>query len=251
MANKNDLHTFVTSLQERMGQHLQNVPLLYQGVPEIKDILEFFSITIDSPQDRLATSELRARFQSLLENMLLAISEVKTIALFFDDLHEADDSCLDMVEALINARIRMLIFITIRDDDAALVDRVKSMSTNKSRVAWMNLDQLSYAAMSSLVSKTLHRSKEDCTPLSRLVYTASAGNAFVARNILHQFHRLHYITFDWARNSWQFDINAIETTQHQHIAVDPMDPTYLVSHFRELAEESRKYLIWASFFGST
>ncbi|EIW86383.1 dual-domain HisK Mak2 protein kinase [Coniophora puteana RWD-64-598 SS2] len=251
MANKNDLHTFVTSLQERMGQHLQNVPLLYQGIPEIKDILEFFSITIDSPQDRLATSELRARFQSLLENMLLAISEIKTIALFFDDLHEADDSCLDMVEALINARIRMLIFITIRDDDAALVDRVKSMSTNKSRVAWMNLDPLSYAAMSSLVSKTLHRNKEDCTPLSRLVYTASAGNAFVARNILHQFHRLHYITFDWARNSWQFDINAIEANQHQHIAVDPMDPTYLVSHFRELAEESRKYLIWASFFGST
>jgi hypothetical protein len=86
------LHRFVTALKERLGPQLRNVPLLYQSTPELKDILALFNITLDSYQEPLATSELRARFQSLVENVFCVIAETRLFALFLDDLHEADDS---------------------------------------------------------------------------------------------------------------------------------------------------------------
>jgi len=87
-----DLHRFVTSLKERLGPQIQNAPLLYQGTPELKDILAMFDIHIEPPKEHLMTAELRARFQTLVQNVFSVIAETRLFALFLDDLHEADDS---------------------------------------------------------------------------------------------------------------------------------------------------------------
>ena len=51
---------------------------------------------------------------------------------------------------------------------------------------------------------------------------------------------------------FSFDLNAVENSLVDHKASsDPTDPDFLLSHLRELPEEARKYLIWASLFGST
>ncbi len=42
-----DLHRFVTALQVRLGPQLQNVPLLYEGAPELQDILSLFGISVE------------------------------------------------------------------------------------------------------------------------------------------------------------------------------------------------------------
>jgi hypothetical protein len=60
-----DMHRFVNALKERLGPQIHNVPLLYQGTPELKDVLALYDIKIESPQEPLATRELHARFQSL------------------------------------------------------------------------------------------------------------------------------------------------------------------------------------------
>jgi hypothetical protein len=89
MVFHNDLHRFVTSLKERLGPQIQNVPLLYQGTPELRDILD---TVMDTPQEPLSTPELRARFQTLVETVFSVIAETRLFALFLDDLHEADES---------------------------------------------------------------------------------------------------------------------------------------------------------------
>jgi len=87
-----DLHRFVTALRSRLGPQLQNVPLLYQGTPELKDVLALFDVHLENPQETLNTRELRARFQSLVESVFSVIAETRLFALFLDDLHEADES---------------------------------------------------------------------------------------------------------------------------------------------------------------
>ncbi|KAG5651917.1 hypothetical protein H0H81_006932 [Sphagnurus paluster] len=87
-----DLHRFVKALQVRLGPQIQNVPLLYQGTPELKDVLEIAGIAVEEPTECLSTKELRTRFQSLVENVFSVIAETRLFALFLDDLHEADDS---------------------------------------------------------------------------------------------------------------------------------------------------------------
>ena len=87
-----DLQRFVIALKERLGPQLQNVPLLYDGTPELKDVLALFDIEIATPKEHLSTRELRARFQTLVQSVFSVIAETRLFALFLDDLHEADES---------------------------------------------------------------------------------------------------------------------------------------------------------------
>jgi hypothetical protein len=68
------------------------VPLLYQGTPELREVLLQFNVPADAPQEHLSTRELRARFQSVVEHVFVVIAETRLFALFLDDLHEADES---------------------------------------------------------------------------------------------------------------------------------------------------------------
>ncbi|KAF9056453.1 histidine kinase [Panaeolus papilionaceus] len=246
-----DLNRFVMALQERLGPQIQNVPLLYQGTPELKDVLALFNIHITTPQEPLNTKELRARFQSLVENVFIVIAEIRLFALFLDDLHEADTSTLDLVSTLVNSRSRMLIFATLRSDKTGVVERIRSMFSSRSRPTWIAMDPLPLSAISSLVSKTLHRSKEDCEPLSQFVYGASTGNAFSARSILTTLQRQHYISFSWEHNHWTFDMEAIHRGFSNQKIADPTELSFLIDQLRELPEDARKYLLWAAFFGET
>ena len=69
-----DLHRFVNDLKQRLGPQLQNVPLLYEGAPELKTILALFNIVIETPQETLETNELPARFQSLVESVFAVLN---------------------------------------------------------------------------------------------------------------------------------------------------------------------------------
>ncbi|KAJ3894889.1 hypothetical protein GG344DRAFT_62575 [Lentinula edodes] len=246
-----DVHRFVSALKDRLGPQMQNMPLLYQGVPELRDILALFGLNLDTPRETLSTRELRARFETLVENVFAVIADTRLFALFLDDLHEADESTLDVVSALFNSRSRMLIFVTIRSDKPDVVEKVRSMFSSRARPTWINLEPLSYSAIHALVSKSLHRSKEDSAPLSHFVYAASAGNAFTARSILTTLQRRNHITFNWELNHWEYNMTEIETSMDSTPKSDPTDLSFLVSQFREFPEEARKYMLWAIFFGET
>nr|GAT57553.1 histidine kinase [Mycena chlorophos] len=246
-----DLQRFVIALKEKLGPQMQNIPLLYDGTPELRDVLALFDIEVATPKEHLSTRELRARFQTLVQSVFAVIAETRLFALFLDDLQEADESTLDLVEALINSKCRMLIFATIRSSDQTVVDRVHSMFTGRSRPTWINLESLPYSAIGSMVAKALHRPKEDCASLSRLVYDSSSGNAFSARNILTTLQRQHHIKFNEEQNCWDFDIAAAEESLGSKKISDPTDLSFLISNLRELPEDARKYLRWAAMFGET
>ena len=56
------------------------------------------------------------------------------------------------------------------------------------------MDSLPFPAISTLVAKSLHRSREEVASLSNFVYAGSAGNAFGARNILMTLQRQNYVS---------------------------------------------------------
>lgn len=88
-----DLQRFVDNLKERLGPQICNVPLLFQAVPELQDVLRQYNIDLNVlPQERLATRDLRTRFQFLVQHVFAVIAETRLFALFLDDLHDADES---------------------------------------------------------------------------------------------------------------------------------------------------------------
>ena len=74
-----------------------------------------------------------------------------------------------------------------------VVQRVRNMFNSRSRPTWITVEPLSFQAISSLVSKTMHRTKEDCVPLSRFIFAASSGNAFSARSVLTTLQRQRHV----------------------------------------------------------
>jgi predicted ATPase len=68
------------------------------------------------------------------------------------------------------------------------------MFLGRSRATWIQLDPLTYSSVASLVSRTLRQSKDNVAPLSRLIHSVSAGNAFSVRNLLSTLQRQHLVS---------------------------------------------------------
>ncbi|TFY83386.1 hypothetical protein EWM64_g624 [Hericium alpestre] len=180
MVFHSDLHRFIASLKTRLGPQLRILPLLYEGAPELQDIMSLVDGNAEPPQEPLASRELRARFQSLVENVFAVLAETRLFALFLDDLHEADDCSLDLISTLASSKSRIVSSsLTLQGAFPGLrreiIERVRSMFTGRSQ----------------------------------------------------------------------------PTLLSQKDTADPNDLSYLQSHLHLLPDDARKYLIWASFFGST
>jgi predicted ATPase len=92
MAFPTDIHTFVTALRSRLGPQLRNVPLLYNGAPELKEVLGLYDLSPRPVKEFSSATELRARFQLLVEAVLGVLAEIKLLALCLDDLQFADEA---------------------------------------------------------------------------------------------------------------------------------------------------------------
>lgn len=106
---------------------------------------------------------------------------------------DADIVVLQLIFATVRADKPSVLFSQYEYDVTDIVFREVLdvlRSTLSSRAAtWINLEPLSFTAISTMVSRTLHRPKEEVQSLSRVIHAASLGNAFSARNILTTLHR--------------------------------------------------------------
>lgn len=248
MVSRTDLNRFVAALKDSLGIQVQNIPLLYQGVPELEDILILLGIPIECPHEPLSTSELRDRFFSLVQKVFAVLADIRPFALFLDDLHDAPTSSLDLIGKLINLKTRLFIFATVR---LGLDDNVRTLfgTNNGLRATWINLKQLTLSAVSILVSRALRCPSESCYPLSRYVFESSSGNVFSARRILNDLQRQHHIKFDWDRNHWVYDIHAIEASNIR-VASSAEDLSSLITLFRDLPQAARDCLKFCALLGS-
>lgn len=80
------------------------------------------------------------------------------------------------------------------------------MFNSRSKPTWIDVEPLSFAAVSMFVAKTLRRPKEDCLPLVRFVYSASSGNAFAARSMLMTLQRQGHVSWGVSQRDY-FDQN--------------------------------------------
>lgn len=78
---QNDRYMFVSLLKARLNMQITNVPLLYNEVPELRDILGASGIHLVEPKVEVSTEELGARFQNLVECVYATLADVRLLAL--------------------------------------------------------------------------------------------------------------------------------------------------------------------------
>ncbi|KZT56029.1 hypothetical protein CALCODRAFT_550887 [Calocera cornea HHB12733] len=242
---------FVEKLRHRLGANLPNVQLLFSTAPELKGILALHDITSFAEVHSGSTVELRARFIDLMVDVFAACSDIRHLALFFDDLHNANESTLEVVSALAAAKLRMIVFGTVRSESEIRLERIRKVFSKITRTTWIELHPLTIDAMSAFVSQTLRVPPVTCTNLTKLVHRISRGSPFAARNLLTALRRQNYIYFDWEGNHWQYNIDLIQDKfLSDHFSQsDPGDVDFLVARMREFPDVMQRYVVWACFFG--
>ncbi|KAI9494151.1 hypothetical protein BDB00DRAFT_819835 [Zychaea mexicana] len=273
--SEEEIHSFYEHLKISLGAQYSNVSLMTDFVPELKPLLDLDAAngssnkTTDGHSDNPATiappssnthmiddMEARTRFHNLYVEVFRAITHWRMTTLFLDDLHQADEPSLELIESLILSRVQLLIFISYRDQE--VTDKLAELLENKiANVHFIGIEALGMDPLVDFLCDTLHRprdiNRDAIIPLAEIIFKRTRGNAFYVAQLLRTLERKKLIFYDWKKNEWQFDLREIEdaTMLDENDSFDSQQLDFMVARLRELPRAGRAILKWASFVGDT
>lgn len=164
------------------------------------------------------------RFNAVLQKFVKVVaSEEHPLVIFLDDLHWIDSASLQLLKVLVvDPELGYVQFIgAYRDNevDAAhpLVIFLESVKEAPVQLHQITLQNLEKSDINGLVADTLQSSIDATNPLSKLIYSKTAGNAFFTHQVLHTLNDETMLTFDAPEKSWYWnmhDIDALDITEN-------------------------------------
>ncbi|KAI7858865.1 hypothetical protein BDC45DRAFT_497792 [Circinella umbellata] len=254
------INAFYEHLRVSLASQFCNIHLVIDFIPELKPLLKTSGIGKESGRNsavQVDNIEARARFHKVYVEVFRAITRWSMVTLFMDDLHQADDPSLELMESLIMSRVNILILLSYRDQEIS--NKQSEFLANKT--ADLHLIKVNPLQMDSLVDllcDTLHRSREvgrdAVLPLAEIIATKTNGNVFFATQLIRTLERKKLIYFNWEKNEWSFDLQNIEESvslgYHNNIN-SQLDVSFIVARLRELPPAGQSFLKWASYVGDT
>jgi hypothetical protein len=164
-------------------------------LPLIPDVAHILGV--DSPdivpdlEDPISQEERQKR---VLTQFFRVFAQRKTIVMFMDDLQWSSRSDLQLLTGLVQdfasaANIpstdsaSMFLICAYRDNVVGDSHSVRTIFENKVISQSIEVLPLSQSDTERLVSDTLHRSLDECQPLSKLIYGRSRGNPFFIERV--------------------------------------------------------------------
>ncbi|KAI7875162.1 hypothetical protein K492DRAFT_168413 [Lichtheimia hyalospora FSU 10163] len=264
-----EIRMFNDHLKMALGAHFSNINTLVDLVPELKTLVYE---TPEYTKQHAATNtsaaadytgavdniEARNRFQNLYVEIMRAICQWRMTTLFLDDLHQADEPSLDLLQALINCKVNVLVFISYRDQE--LNDAQNALLHNDvANTHLLKIEPLDKSSLLDLLCDVLHRPREntetrdELQPLAEVIDRRTKGNAFYATQFLQTLERKKLIWFDWEASEWTYDLKKIEeSTLLSNMKADSqLDVGFMVAKLKELSRDGQHLLKLASSVGDS
>ena len=197
----------------------------------------------DEDVEALTAMSLRAKL-SLTECCCKFLRNVATaenpIVLFLDDLQWADESSIELINAIVhdNSSRNLLLLCAIRDSELAEeslpFDLPVEGGINFTRI---KLSNLQLGCINTMVADLLGMSKEDTEPLSKTIMQKTHGNPYFALQFLEMLHTDRHI-IRAPSGSWQWNVRRIlaETNISDNVVE-------LVSSKIQRLETERQYVL--------
>ncbi len=221
-----------------------NAGLLTALIPELETILGR-----QPPPPDLPPSEARNRFQLVFVDFLRAITEVRPLVLFLDDLQWADAPTLNLLQRLAKTGdLRGLLLIGAFRSNAITPPLAMALAEIEEHrpLLTIALEPLSAEAIAELTAATVRTTPERCESLSRIVFEKSGGNPFFARSLLKAYHAQGALRFDPDTGRWRWDEDALRAA---HVGDDVVD--FVVRGLRRLAPTTQTVLSLCACIGNT
>ncbi|KAI7851131.1 hypothetical protein BDC45DRAFT_572219 [Circinella umbellata] len=250
-----EVDRFANMLKEQLGPIAQLPILLLDNVPEIRTLLSEAKDTRLSAECDIGGSEIKMRFHSAFIEIFQVMVRYRFVTLFLEDLHQADDASIELLESLISARLNFLVIITYRRSE--LCESVNKLLQNENAsVSHVKLENLEKDALMELVRTPMHRNEEIdgllLQPLVDFIYQKTRGNPFYVCQLLATLEKKGLLFFTWEQGRWEYNIQEIEKALLNEMGEKNQDINveFLVRRLKELPRDGRKFIKWASFIGN-
>ncbi|KAG0808632.1 hypothetical protein G6F20_009421 [Rhizopus arrhizus] len=258
-----EIERFSTMLKEQLGaETMSQLPtLLVDNVPELSSFLsrpflqriptEELDMSCDCSME--VGEEIKTRFHTAFIEIFQAIVNFKFVTLFLEDLHEADEASIELLNSLISAKLDFLIILTYRDNE--LPKQAPILLANQDAViSFVNIRNLDQSALMELIRATMHRHEEIdlalLAPLVDFIHKKTHGNPFYVCQLLTALEKKSLIYFTWEKRHWEYNLHEIEKEleigESRDVSIE-----FLVHRLKELPRDGRKFLKWASFVGNS
>ncbi|KAI8090060.1 uncharacterized protein BX664DRAFT_281490 [Halteromyces radiatus] len=248
---------FSSMLKTQLGpQASKELPtLLLDNVPEIRAFLGEPEDGVDPDLgNEIGGNEIKMRFHSAFLEIFQVMVNYKFVTLFLEDLHQADEASIELLDSLIAARLDLLVIVTYRTaEHQSMISTL--LSNDHSVVNYVKLENMDQNALMDLVRTTMHRHKEIdlvlLTPLVDFITKKTKGNPFYACQLLTTLEKKGLIYFTWEQSRWEYNLQEIEKAlQYESVETsDDINIEFLVRRLRELPADGQRFLKWAAFIG--
>lgn len=201
------------------------------------DIIPDLALIIGSQPSppQLEPDEVQNRFLLVFQQVVEVFAHPShPLVLFLDDIQWADGASLKLIEYLINnVHLALLIIGVYRDNEVGpghpLWLTVEAINKSQISIQEIRLEPLDVAAITHLVTDTLHCATDDAQPLAELVQMKTNGNPFFVQEFLTSLYWQGLIWFDSTHSTdaapiptWHWDMVRIQTQTVTENVVDLM-----------------------------
>ncbi|KAI5195922.1 hypothetical protein E4T38_08791 [Aureobasidium subglaciale] len=187
------------------------------------------------------------RFVRTFLDVLRLLALQKFICITLDDLQFADEESIDLLISIVQVKIPLVLVLTYRDEEV-LPTKLRSLLEKATKI---DLKPFSEVETSQYVAMTLHRSPEYVLPLAAVIQQATLGNPFFVREMLDSCYRKHCIYYSWRSSQWEFDLDKTFDEFASPDADQFSTNNYLAKRLKDLSDDCKSVLCWASFIGNT
>ncbi|KAH0404275.1 hypothetical protein KCU89_g1289, partial [Aureobasidium melanogenum] len=257
-----NIRTFIKPYWSFLSGFLDLPPWLLSQFPTHQASLSSDSASLRLPREKCgsngdtASDWLRAggsnssksnRFVRTFLDVLRLLALQKFICITLDDLQFADEESLDLLISIVQVKIPLVLVLTYRDEQA-LPAKIRPLLETATKI---DLKPFTEEETAKYVSITLHRSPEYVLPLAAVIQQATLGNPFFVREMLDSCYRKNCIYYSWRSSQWEFDLDKTFDEFSSPDANQFSTNNYLVKRLKDLSDDCKSVLCWASFIGNT
>lgn len=200
----------------------------------------------------LGPTESQNRFSYVFQNFIKALAKAEhPLAIFLDDLQWADTPSLKLIETLLTSSdcSYLIIIGAYRSNEVTpahpLMLTLEELKKRNVEYSTIELGPLQLEHVTSLLSDTLHQTKDEVNSLSNICYEKTSGNPFFLIQLLITLYKEQLIEFDINKNKWTWNLQNIKEKGITDNVVYLM-----INKIRELSPETQKDLQYAACIGN-
>lgn len=188
-----------------------------------------------------------SQFRNLVLGVLRVLSVTRFICICLDDIHVGDEESLELISAISNSKLPLLIIMTHRPQEM-LPKAARNVLHHSTKI---ELKPFGEECTMHYVKATLHREDEYLLPLVAVIQEKSGGVPFFVREMLDVSYRKHCISYDWRTSQWTYSLDKIFAEFVGNEYGSQINADFVLRRLKELSVNTQRFLAWASLLGSS